>query len=542
MGSVSMTIENIINNFNTTPFLFIGSGISRRYLNLPDWKGLLKHFAEMISDDEFAYDSYENKARTLECKCGLMPKAAELIQQDFDIKWFEDVSIRNIGEDEFKLIHNGLSPFKAELAVYIKSQTNINKKYQAEIDKLSEISKKNIAGVITTNYDSFLEEHFVGFTKYVGQSQLIFSAIQGVAEIYKIHGSVEAPDSIVINEDDYVLFEKNSAYLAAKLMTIFMEYPIIFMGYSISDSNVQSIIKAIVSCLNTEQVKLLEDRFVFVEYVQGMSGVEVTPYTIMIEDKPLTMKKVALNDFMLLYNAMEDKRAKLPAVILRKFKQELYEYTITNTPTANLRVASIDDKRVMDEDLVLAIGRASEFGLKGLKGLDANEWYRNIILEDLEFSSDELLEYAFPKLISQNSGKLPLNKYLAEAKKEFPECKAIAEKQDFDAIISKTIKGNRKYLGGYQSVKQIWIQEKGSLGKALRLIAHLEENQINIKELEDVLKELFEKDVNVLQNVKSSERSDIRRLIRIYDYLKWGKVKELPDSSACKQTPYREPL
>ena len=46
--------------------------------------------------------------------------------------------------------------------------------YQSEIDKLSSISEKSIAGVITTNYDTFLEDHFKGFTKYVGQNQLIF--------------------------------------------------------------------------------------------------------------------------------------------------------------------------------------------------------------------------------------------------------------------------------------------------------------------------------------------------------------------------------
>lgn len=525
-----MTIEDIFNNFNTTPFLFIGSGMSRRYLNLPDWRGLLRHFAAIISDDEFAYDAYENRARKLVCKCGIMPKIAELIQNDFDRKWFEDKRIRTIEEDQLIQIHHGISPFKVELANYIKRKTIINREYQGEIDKLSEISKKNIAGVITTNYDTFLEEHFVGFKKYIGQSQLIFSSIQGIAEIYKIHGSVEAPDSIVINEEDYALFEKNSTYLAAKLMTIFMEYPIIFMGYSISDSNIQNIMKAIVSCLDAEQVKMLEDRFIFVEYIPGMRGAEVSSYAIMIEDKPLSMKKISLSNFMILYNVMETKKATLPVVILRKFKQELYEYTITNKPTANLRVASIDDKRVADEELVLAIGRASEFGLKGLSGLDANEWYRNIILEDLDFSADELLEYAFPKLIRQNSGRLPLNKYLSEAKKYFPECREIAKKQNFDSIISKTIKDNRKCLGNYQSVKQIWNGEKHFRERALRLMAHLEENQIDTKELEAVLKELFEKDADILQNVEPNERSNIRRLIRIYDYLKWGeKVKEFPD-------------
>lgn len=526
---MKMTLEELIGNFTTTPFLFVGSGMSRRYLNLPDWKGLLKHFVDVIGKDEFAYNSFENKAKSSECKAGIMPKIAELIQHDYDEKWFADSNIRTVGEAGLKEIQNGVSPFKVEIAEFIRNNCLIQDTYADELDELRFLAEKSISGVITTNYDKLLENVFSGYSTYIGQSELIFSALQGVAEIYKIHGDIDKPESIVINEEDYLEFDSKSAYLAAKLLTIFMEYPIIFMGYSISDTNIINIIKSIVQCLNTDQLRILEDRFIFVEYRADFVGAEITPYVIMAGDKPLTMKRIILSDFMPLYKALENKRAKLPVRILRRFKQEIYDYTISSVPTGHLRVAALDDNRVGDEELVLSIGKMSDYGLKGLSGLKPNEWYRSIILDDLDFTADDLLEYAFPPLIKQNSGRLPINKYLSKATKEFEECKKIAVSLDFDHIISNTIKKNRKCLGDYTSVTQIWNQEKSSLEKATRLISHLPQDEMNVDELEKVLQEIFDKDVNVLETAQVGTRSHIRRLIMVYDYLKWGKEKELHD-------------
>jgi hypothetical protein len=519
----SKTLDDIVTQFNTTPFLFIGSGITRRYYNLPDWESLLKIFATRINNDPFAYSSYKSKAKALNCEVGLYPQIADLIEYDFNNLWFSNPEKRNLNKYYYDMVANGASPFKAEIAMYIEDNSSIIPKYEAEIQKLHYISRKSISGVITTNYDLFLEETLDGYQEYIGQESLLFSAIQGIAEIYKIHGSIENPNSIIINKNDYTMFDKKSPYLAAKLMTIFMEYPIIFLGYSLNDSNIQKIIYAIVNCLSEKNLEKLQERFIFVEYVNGLKGVEISPHSMVIENKILYMTKICCDDFSLLYDAIGKKRAELPVKILRKLKQELYTYVISNTPTTKIKVADIDDKRIDDDELVIAIGRMSDCGLKGLSGLSANEWYRNVILNDLDFGADDLLQYAFPKLNQQNSYCIPFFKFLSKSLNKHPDVLELANKTTFDSIISKSIKDKRKLLGNYTSVNDIWDNEKDDLCKAAFLIAHLKSEQINIKDLEIILYNIFNDNRDILETKISSTllKTNIRRLIRIYDCLKY---------------------
>lgn len=131
-----MTIQEVISKFNTTPFLFAGSGITRRYYGLPDWKELLKHFAMLIHNDRFSYNLYESQAK------GALPLTATLIQKDFDDEWFRNPSIRTLDEQGLKSVEGGKSPFKLEVAAYLRQRSVPVSKYVDEMNKLKSLSRR----------------------------------------------------------------------------------------------------------------------------------------------------------------------------------------------------------------------------------------------------------------------------------------------------------------------------------------------------------------------------------------------------------------
>lgn len=517
-------LDRLVSQLKSAPFLFIGSGLTKRYYNLPDWNGLLKEFASRLGEDVAIYSKYVNKAKNN--GNGDLPSIASAIEKDFNERWFDDTDFRYLSSENIQYVSdNNISPFKAEIANYIKQKSNTILSYCDEIDLFKQISDKHITGIITTNYDCFLEEA-TGFETYVGQNELIFSDVQGIAEIYKIHGSITQPDSILINADDYKAFEQKSKYLAAKLMTIFMEYPIIFMGYSISDTNIQNVLKSIVECMPDNKRKLLEKNFIFIEYNKDMlpSDINVSPYTMAIDGIILNMTKVSLSNYALLYKAISHKKAGLPAKLLRMFKKEFYAYTLTNTPSDKIKVAAVDDNRIDDEELVLAICKPDSIGLQGLTGITADDWYVDVVLENLKYNSDEMLSNSYPRL--SKSCELPIYKYLSKAKKSYTD---IAIKKSFDEFISATyIKSRHKRVKTHRSIPGVIELYKGDDCKIMEHLAYLEEHEINIEQLEKYLREFLLSNHNFFQNSKGAFKSHVRRMIRIYDWLKYGKKKVLP--------------
>ena len=164
---------------------------------------------------------------------GRQPAIAKLLEKDYNdavltLKKYQEFRFNHKGQ-----LNNNDSALKIAISEYLlKAQYDSTNK---EIKLLRQLGKRSLSGIITTNYDILLEQLFPEYTVYVGQEELLFNNISGIGEIYKIHGSITKPNSLVLTSADYLEFEKNASYLIAKLLTIFLEYPVIFMGYSLSD-------------------------------------------------------------------------------------------------------------------------------------------------------------------------------------------------------------------------------------------------------------------------------------------------------------------
>lgn len=518
------SLNDLVQNFKTTPFLFVGSGLSRRYYNLPDWKTLLLHFINIITDnDPIGWTKYAQMAS------GKYARIASLVEKDFNTLWFKNKNIRKVSKEQLNyIVKNDCSPFKAEIAAFLLKEASINPIYLDEISLLKKLMIRNISGIITTNYDLFLEKIAPDYNVYVGQEELLFSSIQNIAEIYKIHGSVKKPKSIVITEEDYDYFNEKAAYLSAKLLTIFMENPIIFIGYSLNDINIRNILQSIAKCCSSASLIKLAEKFILVEHNKNDEPAEIISNQISIGDEVIPMTGIKLHNYIELYDALKNRKSTLPVKVLRMFRNEFYQYSLTNTPSKKIYVAGIDDPRVRDEDLVLAIATPGEIGLKGLRGLQAKELYHDALFNDLHVTPDNILMYAYPGLRASNN-KLPIFKYLTSATQEYPDIIKKNGVSKFDDLLNATIKKGRErrslvshsVSGLYKSYT---IDKVENLNRLITDISFLKENEIEVQDLEMLLKDIFHKYPNILDDETPQYiRSEVRRMIRILDWLKYGR-------------------
>lgn len=503
---MSEALNNLVKKFQTTPFLFIGSGLTRRYLNLPNWEELLKHFCNKLPNNEYKFVSLKRKAHDDYAELG------SLLENEFNDIWYNTPDIRSNDPFVEKNVSNGYSPFKTEVAYFIDQHSKFNDTYTEEIAALRRLTERNISGIITTNYDKFAETIAPKYNVFTNQESLIFSSLHGFGEIYKIHGTTTEPDSIILTKSDYDKFDSKSKYLAAKLLTIFVEYPIIFLGYSISDENIRKILSEIVNCIPKERLDELHDKFIFIKHTNS-KDIIIESLSMDLSGIQIPMTVVKTDNYLALYNALYNKKAGYPVHMLRLFSEGLYEYALTGVESKYCVVEPYN--KAVSEDLVifsLGIQRSD----KGYTGITAEDWHKNVIFDNLNyFSADEILSKSFHHLNFQNI-RLPFFKLLSQAKLEH---KDLPLPQCFDDLITNSVKKVRDGKNfSERSVKGI-LKDYSDTNRRCIYLPYLKEDEINVNDLEKFLRDLLSSDPDIIYTHKN--KADIKRLIRIYDWLKY---------------------
>lgn len=517
-------IEDVLKQSESLPFLFIGSGISRRYLDMPDWEGLLKLLSEFISKN--SYQKYLNKADyslpsnyTYNDK---MSTIADYIQMDINNIWYDRNEFKKTRDLYAEEISKGISPLKIEIANYVKTLSSDPNKYllKNEVEAMKKISERSIAGIITTNYDLFLETIF-DFKRYVGQEELMFSTSYGFGEIYKIHGCCTKPESIIINSRDYEKIHNSNQYLAAKLLTIFVENPIIFMGYSINDADIQEIIKSLIIC-SGDKIKSVENKFIFIERNTTVETYIESEYSMNFSDinKSINMKKIQLNDYSFLYDTLSNNKSKYPVKALRRIKKDIYELVLSNDKNNKLVVLA-DDKAFNDEsnDIEYVVGFGiSSLGKRGYSYITQIEIFEDILFNNGNFNNILLVKHTIPKLIRDTSGSLPIYKYIKDMDPNELDSKITENmKDEFSQFQSGSLLKNTKLKE--INIKSICEEESYNIEKRLKFISCLKEEQIVLDDLEKFLIDTLRNNPDYLNSGKG--KTDIKRLIKMYDWLKY---------------------
>lgn len=386
------------------PFLFVGAGLSRRYVAADDWEGLLRRFAGFTSKP---YDYYRSIAE------GDLPTVASRLAEDFHEVWWSDNRFVDSRAEWSERVKGSASALKVEVARHLASAAESLPKRGTPAKELELLRGAVVDGIITTNFDPILESLFPDFRVFVGQDELLFSNPQGVGEIYKIHGSTKEPDSLVLTAEDYDLFDRRNAYLAAKLLTIFVEHPVVFLGYSLQDRNVVSILRSIAGCLTQANIAQLQDRLIFVEWERDAEP-RIGPHTIMVDGFVIAVRRIVVPDFVDVFATLAGLQRTFPAKLLRRLKKHVYDLVLTDDPHSQLVVSDIEDDTHSDDlEVVFGVGVQARMGDHGYVGLGRWHLIDDVLAGGNEYECHRVLTETLPHLLAGNAD-LPVFKYLRE--------------------------------------------------------------------------------------------------------------------------------
>ncbi|MEI0738870.1 hypothetical protein VQ056_23245 [Paenibacillus sp. JTLBN-2024] len=173
-------LRTVLDDSGSRPILFVGSGLSRRYINAPDWVGLLEQLIKLNPNSKFPIAYYtQNTGNDL-------PKVASAI-----VEQYQDFAWENYGTDTFPT-HLYDTTYSKSIFLKYKVASIFDEltrqfviaghPFEAELRILMTL---NPHAVISTNYDGFLENMFPKYNVIIGQQVIRRKEAVNIGHILK---------------------------------------------------------------------------------------------------------------------------------------------------------------------------------------------------------------------------------------------------------------------------------------------------------------------------------------------------------------------
>mgnify|MGYP004524981677 FL=1 len=507
-----MKIEQFVKKYENHPVLFAGTGISLRYLkNSYSWETLLRKICFDIKENDEFFLNLKNKYYDSTTRFCDYAKLAEELEVEFNKILIDDRNgkFKEINDEFFKLMeqNNNTSRLKIYISKILNDLT-LKEEMNPELEKMKKI-RKNISCIITTNYDCLLENIFE-FGPLIG-NDIMMSNPYGA--IYKIHGSVNSPEQIIITESDYNRFENKYELIRAQLLSLFIHNPIIFMGYSISDSNIKKILKTIFDYVdvNTELAKKIRNNFLLVEYDANSDSDDVMEYDIVIDNIRICINRIKTNNFGLIYDEIEKLKLPISAMDIRKV-QAIVNNIYSGSKNAPRVMITENLNDLKNSDMVLAIGTDKTIKYEFRTISEMMSEYFNI----LEESNSQLLELIDKQFI-QNQQYFPIFAF-SKINNRIVKTDILKQNQitKVKMIIQKIDANSKKQFGSVQEIMKsdvIPLSRKNETIIWNFIHNHLRDDDVKA----------------YLQNYDIKTETDYRKLLCVYDLIKYGNnyMKEI---------------
>lgn len=266
--------------------------------------------------------------------------------------------------------------------------------------------------IITTNYDSLIEDAYTGNCNIVVTNSDLSNIDSRKPTIYKVHGDFSHPDNIVITKNDYIRLyaQQQENLLWDSIRVEFSRHNVLFIGYSISDQNIQMLIEYVKKQMGNSAKRLfvltpeVEDTALLQLKALGAEHIEGKAEDLFKELIP-ALKNHIVEDYEAKNTSVEDCDH-----FLREYDlQAGFELGGKNTPNRLIALRSVSGKDIQHminlslernrtESLPYYDERFDNLPLRKIADVRGFEYRANDILIRRDDSKGTIYTYPIPKI------------------------------------------------------------------------------------------------------------------------------------------------